>query len=303
MIRHCQRRGFTLIELLVVIAIIAILIGLLVPAVQKVRDAAARAQCQNNLKQIALACHGFHDTYKTLPQGVQYNYPYYYWSWLAQILPFVEQKNLYTVADNWARSGPGGYSWWPWGAGSSPPNPALKTAVPIYFCPADWRSQIVVTPDPLTIAFTSYLGNAGSGNGANNGVLYWQSQIKLIVITDGTSNTILAGERPPSKDYEYGWWFAGAGYAPDYHGIGDVLMGARETNYAASIGCSSSYVGFQDGNQNNSCDQAHYWSPHTGGANFAMGDGSVHFMTFTENIILPQLSTRNGGEAVTPTDF
>jgi prepilin-type N-terminal cleavage/methylation domain-containing protein/prepilin-type processing-associated H-X9-DG protein len=316
MTRPYRRSGFTLIELLVVIAIIAILIGLLVPAVQKVRAAADRTQCQNNLKQIGLACHNFHDSYKRLPPGIDYpskypaEHPYFYWSWMARILPYVEQKNLFNLADTYARQTGSWqyytppYYWWPWGDfwtgySTARPNPALGMAVPVYTCPSDQRMLTPQTvPDgyggTMKIAFTSYLGNPGSGNNANNGVLYWQSAIRLITITDGTSNTILAGERPPSSDFYYGWWFAGAGY--DGNGVGDVFMGARETNYAASMGCSGALVGMRDGNVNNSCDQVHFWSGHDGGLNFAFSDGSVRFLSYSNDSVLPAMATRNGGE-------
>jgi len=301
--RNC-RPGFTLIELLVVIAIIAILIGLLLPAVQKVRAAADRTQCQNNLKQIGLACHNYHDSYKKLPPGVQYNYPYYYWSWMAKILPFVEQKNLYNKADTWAKGGgPGSYPWWPWGdfwvsPPTSPPNPALGQTVPFYTCPSDQRRLVANSDSGMLVGYTSYLGNPGSGNNANNGVLYWTSDIRLQIIMDGTSNTLLAGERPPSADWNYGWWFAGAGY--DSQGTGDVLLGARETGYASSMGCPGSKVGMQEGSLKDPCDQCHFWSGHDGGVNFVFCDGSVRFLSYSNDSILPALSTRSGGEVATP---
>ncbi|HTU18314.1 MAG TPA: DUF1559 domain-containing protein [Gemmataceae bacterium] len=308
-----NRAGFTLIELLVVIAIIAVLIGLLLPAVQKVRGAAARAQCQNNLKQMGLALHSYHDSYQSFPAGVNYTYPYQYWSWMAQMMPFYEQNNLYQQAVSWAQSsGPSGssYTWWPWGDywdnPQTPANPALGTLIKSLICPADARENMLLPGSQAgldgNVAFTGYLGVAGlAGNesyygGQCQGILYWMSTTRFADITDGASNTLMVGERPPSADLHFGWWFAGSGY--DGSGDGDVVLGVRAYTYAAALGCSSSYVGLQPGNINNTCDQAHFWSLHSGGANFLMGDGSVHFLGYAANLVLPQLATRSGGEVV-----
>jgi prepilin-type N-terminal cleavage/methylation domain-containing protein/prepilin-type processing-associated H-X9-DG protein len=313
-----RRPGFTLIELLVVIAIIGILVGLLLPAVQKVRDAGARTQCLNNIKQMGLACHNYYNTYGSMPNGVANQYPWYYWSWMAQILPFEEQTNLYNEADTWARTGPGNEPWWPWGdfwvnPSTSPPNPVLAQPLKIWRCPADPRpyfAQLASAfpydpPANTVVAFTSYLGVPGTSgdfsNQPSDGVLYWQSTIRIAQIKDGTSNTILVGERPPSVDLNYGWWFAGAGW--DGSGVGDVLLGAREYGYADFMGCPHSKVGLQPGTILDPCDQVHFWSLHTGGVNFLMADGSARFVSYGGNTILPQMCTREGGEVVSLDGF
>jgi prepilin-type N-terminal cleavage/methylation domain-containing protein/prepilin-type processing-associated H-X9-DG protein len=371
--RASRRTGFTLVELLVVIAIIGILIGLLLPAVQKIRDAAGRIKCANNLRQIGLALHNYNDTAGQFPPGVvtpgqrpwrtgDLHGAHAFWSWLAELMPYVEQDNLYKLADNWANTyqTPGHFFFWPWGdfwdnwADTITPNPALATIVTIYLCPADSRNLKVEDVFGSGIAFTEYLGAAGFRkadfiyDSANrkwvetaDGPLYFKSKVRITDITDGSSNTILAGERPPSFDLSFGWWFAGAGY--DGSGRGDVVLGPRDGPiaqingyvptdglYAASIGtgngisCTTSDVsgappvgplctvafppygklGFQPGNINDCCDQSHFWSQHTAGANFLFGDAHVKFMSYAvDSPQQPQstftaLCTRNEGEVL-----
>jgi prepilin-type N-terminal cleavage/methylation domain-containing protein len=310
------RWGFTLIELLVVIAIIAILIALLVPAVQKVRDAAARTHCQNNMKQIALGAHNFHSARKCFPMGVQ-NYPprvHAYWSWLALLMPYVEQDALYAKAESWAKqsnsylTGGPPYYWWPWGDfwtnyATAQPNPALSTYMPLYICPSETRHLTVVDGNGgnpvMMVAFTTYLavgGVSGGFGGDRSGIFVYGRKYRLTDVTDGTSNTLMIGERPPSADLYYGWWFAGAGY--DGSGTGDVILGAREFQYAASLGCPSTYVGFKQGNVKDNCDQAHFWAYHANGGNFALGDASVRWVSYNIDPNLPFLCTKDGGETV-----
>ncbi|HEX4588299.1 MAG TPA: DUF1559 domain-containing protein, partial [Gemmataceae bacterium] len=266
-----RRRGFTLIELLVVIAIIAVLIGLLLPAVQKVRTTAERMKCVNNLKQIGLALHAYHDQKGSLPASIRQsvivgvlptggqkwsyvNYntnpptmtDYMWSSWLTHILPFIEQRAMYDAMVKAYDSQPLGspanpQNKNPW---NNPPHTGLATPINLYKCPSDARQYVATSADGLTIAFTGYLAVNGQNWKTMDGMMHWNSDVKFLDVSDGLSNTLMVGERPPSADLWFGWWYAGAGQwdeskrDPSEHdtGSGDVSLGVAELNIQTSGG-------------------------------------------------------------------
>ncbi|MBI2807081.1 MAG: DUF1559 domain-containing protein [Planctomycetes bacterium] len=286
------RKALTIIELLVVIGILAILVALLVPAVQHVRAAALRAQCGNNLRQIGLAVHQYHDHKRWLPSGMYRQGVNPWSSWLVQLLPFVEQQPLWNTAQHAYRQ-----SAWPF---DNPPHVGLATVVPLFICPADGRAgdaRISQRTGHL-VAFTCYLGVIGKDLTTRDGVLFRDSQVRLADIADGLSNTLLAGERPPSPDFQFGWWYAGAGQ--NFTGSGDMVLGVYEQNVlpVTAGSCAPGSYPFGPGSLNNQCDMFHFWSLHSGGAHFLFADGSVHFLTYAAAPILPALASRAGGESV-----
>jgi prepilin-type N-terminal cleavage/methylation domain-containing protein len=296
------RSGFTLIELLVVIAIIAILIALLVPAVQKVREAAARLQCQNNLKQIALATHNFHDANKKFPYATIDRQPgetTATWSTgLIQILPYLEKDD---VAKRWNPKLPRNSALDPDGDGYT--NAGLQQMlIPTYVCPS---MNPPIAPLAENRAYCSYLFSAGTQdvsllhyaaslgvpqpayNGAivpvldpayNAGTPNTQAT-RIASITDGTSNTFLVGEtdfKPqglPSTSYGGVWAYGYIGYA----------WGSTHVPFNKHDNATTVYGAFR--------------SEHTGGGSFALVDGSVRFVS---NSITPAAylayGSRNGGE-------
>jgi prepilin-type processing-associated H-X9-DG protein/prepilin-type N-terminal cleavage/methylation domain-containing protein len=296
-----QRSGVTLVELLVVLGIIGVLLGLTLPAVQQAREAAGRLACQNNLKQIGLALHTFHDAHDRFPplpvaSGTNSD-PNYLLGWMALILPEMEQNALYQESVLACRLDPDPLD--------DPPHVGLSTVVKSYVCPDDGRLLAPLT-DPLQVraAFTSYIGTAGAiPNGVLVGVpgiLGSEPGCRLTDVTDGTSQTLMVGERPPPASLLAGWWYPATwlyGKTEGYRGPNNIIWFGPGTSFALEDGCIVS-TAFGPGRLDNPCDRFHLWSLHPGGANFLFADGSVRFLPYSVESLMMALATRAGGEVI-----
>ncbi len=292
-------RGFTLVELLVVITIIGILISLLLPAVQAAREAARRMSCTNNLKQIGLGLHLYHDAFKCLPAGWRaYNTTTKLpnplgepgWGWAACILPFLEQENVVKTMIHYDKS-----------IAATENADACAFRLAVFRCPSDTGDATFDwTPDEAggaaipKLSTANFIGVFGTedihkcgevGDGrqcTSNGIFFHNSGIRFADIRDGLSQTFLAGER--TSDLGYSTWVG----APS----GD------ECSPGLILG-TASYP------PNSKADDAHNFSSnHSSGANFLLSDGSVRLVSESiETTAYHALCTRAGGEAISGSCF
>ena len=332
------RSGFTLIELLVVIAIIAILVALLLPAVQQAREAARRSSCKNNLKQIGLALHNYHDTHSVFPPGYvqQYFDPFggsplpSHWAWQAYILSQVEEAGLSDRLNIENVTLPT--------AISNDLN-TLSQTIDTFRCPSDSapnsNSRSTLNDDsyaPQSLATSNYVANNGSHgtttlifqptSTTSNGMFCRNSKVKMRDITDGTSNTIMVGERSWELNNPGGSKrqcdagvvfgvgddsFGASGETRAGFAIGTVSLNSRGQGLVAGVDPSTQvFGGSGDATDSDHCSFG-FSSPHQGGVQFLLGDGAVRFISENishvpnavhDNVVFENLLSRNDGNVV-----
>jgi prepilin-type N-terminal cleavage/methylation domain-containing protein/prepilin-type processing-associated H-X9-DG protein len=271
--------GFTLVELLIVIAIIGSLVALLFPAVQAAREAARRTHCVNNVKQLALALHAYHDAKGHFPVG---NVRYKYWTFQTMLLPYMEQQALFDQCDFKAEDC---YAANVSAGGLGPPSVRQISLE----CPSDpnigglYTSTISWSAGKYALG--SYMGVTGSQMfAADDGMLFLDSHTRFADCTDGAAHTLLLGERGTVDDLNWGWWCCGSGLLWS-QGEGDNLLSAAQGLRPGGSETEHAY---------------HFWSHHPSGAMFAYVDGSVHFLSYDlDPQTLLRLSTRAGNEVDT----
>lgn len=301
-----NRAAYTVIELMVVIGVVGVLIGLLLPAVQKVRESAGRTGCLSHLSQIGLAAHQFESVRGMLPPAYERvrstGRGRALLSWFDQLLPYIEQETLWRLTLAAKRAEPFGFA--------NPPHVGVTTAVRLYTCPFDGRLSAALTDDAgFTAAYSSYLGVTGGRlvlgpplpTDQEGAMEHLGTGLRMTAITDGTSQTLFVGERtPPGRLFAGSWYFTG----PPDPAWGELTATSicNVTRIEGDIGPCRGPFRFGPGRVENSCDAFHFWSLHPGGANFLFADGSARFLSYSAEPIMVALGTRAGGESVQPPD-
>jgi prepilin-type N-terminal cleavage/methylation domain-containing protein/prepilin-type processing-associated H-X9-DG protein len=323
---HAVRRAFSLIELLVVLAIISLLMALLVPAIQRVRESAAQTQCRNNLKQIGIALADYHSIHRSFPHGYHFDHtvavnykfwpqnlkvvdsnmlemlvngwPYYGidtapgWGWAAYLLPHIEQSNLHSEIN------------FKWSLDLDNYEKLRKVSIPVYNCPTDYATGVYLVYSEFNVPMVechtnSYVANLGTGGDIGeqpdnaDGVFWRNSKIRITDVLDGSSNTFAIGER--AAMFAKGPW------------VGAVARGSIRTTpgapvYVAAIEEAPTMVLARVNKLrlNDPYSTPYdYYSPHQGLANFLFCDGSVRAISSSTTApTLRALASRNGGEPI-----
>jgi prepilin-type N-terminal cleavage/methylation domain-containing protein/prepilin-type processing-associated H-X9-DG protein len=320
------RRAFTLIELLVVIAIIAVLIALLLPAVQAAREAARRVQCTNNLKQIGIALHNYHDTIGAFPPGylslmdpVTFDNDGPGWGWAASSLNQLEGKPIYNSIN------------FVLGIEFPANQTARLTVLNSFLCPSDGRRQDIFTVVDATtssttagaaicdVASSNYVGSVGNGDPSSlypyiidddngppgrdngNGLFFRNRSVKIAQITDGTSQTFAVGER--SQNLSRATW-TGAVTNAAVPLVGLQAEAGLDPEGGGALVLSHTGEGHGPNSPSGLAHSDQYWSLHPGGANFLFSDGTVRFVKEQVGFsVFQALATRAGGEVLSADQF
>jgi prepilin-type N-terminal cleavage/methylation domain-containing protein/prepilin-type processing-associated H-X9-DG protein len=284
------RLAFTLIELLATVAIVGILVALLLPAIQAVRESSRRIDCGNNCRQVGIALHLFEGSHAKLPPTISGTLLH----WHAFILPYVEQATMYDSIFAAAELGISPYMM-----------PERITNVVSYQCRSNPNRGLIIRPNSSPLfAYSDYTGVAGVTSKASDGIFIadlslladrnWKG-ISFNEVKDGLSNTLMFGERPPSVAGEgFGAWLGSQNSNAATIGVVEDIKSIGLPNL--TVNCNYDGLGFQQGSDD-LCSWVHHWSYHAGGANFTRADGSVHFVSYSiEREVIAALATRSGGE-------